>query len=43
LEELRGFTINETHSISSLAFADDLILIADDMEKAQLLLTITEK
>jgi hypothetical protein len=43
LEELRGFTINKTQSISSVAFADDLILIADDMKKAQLLLTTTEK
>jgi hypothetical protein len=43
LEELRGYTINETQSISLLAFADDLILVADAMEKAQLLLTATEK
>ena len=42
LEELRGYKIDETQSTSSLAFTDDLILVADDMEKAQLLPTAME-
>jgi hypothetical protein len=33
LEELGELTIDETQSISSLAFADHLILIADDIKK----------
>jgi len=43
LEELRGYVIDDNQSVSTLAFADDLILIADNMEKAQLLLTTTEE
>jgi hypothetical protein len=42
LEELQGYTINESQSISTLAFADDQILLADNMSKAQLLLSATE-
>jgi hypothetical protein len=42
LEDLRGYTINNSHSISSLAFADDIILLADDRDTAQNLLTHTE-
>jgi hypothetical protein len=42
LENLGGFTINDSQSISSLAFADDLILVADDHDAAQKLLTHTE-
>jgi hypothetical protein len=39
LEDLRGYTIGNTHSISSLAFANDIILLADDQDTAQNLLT----
>ena len=42
LEEIKGFTIDDSHSISSLAFADDIILVADDPAKAQQLLTHSE-
>jgi hypothetical protein len=42
LENLRGYTIDDSHSISSLAFADDIILLADDRDTAQNLLTHTE-
>jgi hypothetical protein len=42
LEDLWGYTIGSTHSISSLAFADDIMLFADDHETAQKLLTHTE-
>ena len=42
LEALKGYTIDTTHTISSLAFADDVILVADHLEKAQELLTHTE-
>jgi hypothetical protein len=40
LEELRGYTIDDDQSISTLAFADHLML---NMEKAQHLLAATEK
>ena len=42
LEMLKGFHIDEKNTISSLAFADDL-LMANTHEKAQTLLTHTEK
>jgi hypothetical protein len=32
-EELRGCTINDRQTISTLPFEDDLILVADTMEK----------
>ena len=35
LEELGGYTIDKTHTISCLAFADNLILEADNHEKDQ--------
>jgi hypothetical protein len=43
LEELKGYTINDTQTISTLAFADDIILLADNQEKAQQLLHHTEE
>ena len=43
LEELKGYHIEDDYTISSLAFADDLLLLADSHEKAQLLLNRTEK
>jgi hypothetical protein len=43
LEELKGYTINESHTISSLAFADDIILLADNQHKAQQILFHTAK
>lgn len=39
LEHLTGFRIDDTHTISSLAFADDLILLADNHNTAETLLT----
>ena len=42
LEKLKGYKINDSHSISSLAFADDIILVADDPKKARQLLTHSE-
>jgi hypothetical protein len=42
LEQQKGYTIDERHSISCLAFADDLLLIADSQPKAQHLLDLTE-
>jgi hypothetical protein len=42
LEDLRGYAIDSTHSISSVAFADDMLLLADDQDSAQNLLTHTE-
>ena len=34
LEELQGYHIDDSHNILKLAFADDLILLADNREKA---------
>jgi hypothetical protein len=42
LEEMKGFEIDETHHISALAFADDLILLSDAKDKDQKLLDHTE-
>jgi len=42
LEQMKGFVINESHSLSALAFADDLILLSDTKDKAQRLLNHTE-
>jgi hypothetical protein len=42
LEDLKGYHINETHTISSLAFAADLLFLADSREKAQHLLNHTK-
>ena len=42
LEEMKGYEINASQSISALAFADDLILISDRKGKAQNLLNHTE-
>jgi predicted transcriptional regulator len=42
LEEMKGYKIDDRRSISALAFADDLILIATTKEKAQDLLHHTE-
>jgi len=42
LEELGGYTIDKTHTISCLAFADNLILVADNHDKDQELLTHRE-
>jgi hypothetical protein len=43
LESQPGFTIDDNNNISSLAFADDLLLLADDTTKAQHLLSITQQ
>jgi hypothetical protein len=43
LESQTGFSIDENNNISCLAFADDLLLLADDVPKAQLLLSTTEQ
>jgi hypothetical protein len=42
LEQMKGYVIDESHSISALAFADDLILLSDTKDKAQKLLNHTE-
>jgi len=42
LEEMKGYVIDGSHSLSALAFADDLILLASTKEKAQSLLHHTE-
>jgi hypothetical protein len=42
LEQMKGYVINESHSISALAFADDLILLSDTKDKAQNLINHTE-
>jgi hypothetical protein len=42
LEELKGYTINESQTISTLVFADDIILLADKQQKAEQLLHHTE-
>ena len=42
LEQMKGYVINESHSISALAFAGDLILLSDTKDKAQRLLNHTE-
>jgi hypothetical protein len=39
---LQGYKINNNYHISSLAFADDLILLANDEQKAQQQLHHTE-
>jgi hypothetical protein len=41
LEALQGYRIDGNHYITSLAFADDLILLADNQEMAQKLLCHT--
>jgi hypothetical protein len=43
LEQLRGYSIEGAHAITTLAFADDLILVADDHHTAQDLLAFTER
>ena len=42
LEQMKGYVIDESHSLSALAFADDLILLATTKDKAQNLLHHTE-
>jgi hypothetical protein len=42
LEALRGYEIDSKHHISSVAFANDPILLANDQQKAQELLHRTE-
>jgi hypothetical protein len=42
LEAQHGYTIDATHSISCLAFADDLLLLADSPESATRLLRHTD-
>jgi hypothetical protein len=42
LEAKQGFKLDENHSISCLAFADDLILLADNDVKARQLPGLTE-
>jgi len=42
LEEMKGYVIDESHSLSALAFADDLILLANAKATAQNLLHHTE-
>jgi hypothetical protein len=43
LETQKGFQISEECMVSSLAFADDIILLASDGEEAKRLLNITEQ
>jgi hypothetical protein len=42
LEQMKGYAIDEAHSLSALAFADDLILLATAKDKALSLLRKTE-
>jgi len=42
LEQMKGYMIDESHYLSALAFADDLILLASSKEKALSLLHRTE-
>jgi hypothetical protein len=42
LEQMDGFEIDESHHLSALAFADDLILLASTAAKVKLLLRHTE-
>jgi len=42
LEEMKGYKIDESHCLSALAFADDLILLGSSKEKALSLLHHTE-
>jgi hypothetical protein len=42
LEQMKGYVINESHSLSALAFTDDLILLAATKTKPQKLLEHTE-
>jgi hypothetical protein len=42
LEDMKGVTIDNTNSLSALAFADDLILLATTKDKAKQLLHHTE-
>jgi len=42
LEEMKGYVFDESHSLSALAFADDLILLATSKAKARNLLHHTE-
>jgi len=42
LEQMKGYVIVQSHCFSSLAFADELILLATAKEKAQSLLHHTE-
>jgi hypothetical protein len=42
LEEMKGYVIDESHSLTALAFADDLILLATTKDTAQRLLHHTE-
>jgi len=42
LEQMKGYVIDETHSLSSLAFTNDLILLATTKDKSQRLLHHTE-
>ena len=41
-EQMKGYMIDESHSILELAFADDLILLANTKDKAQKLLNQNE-
>jgi hypothetical protein len=42
LEKMKGYEIDESHNLSALAFADDLILLATTKDQAQRLLHHTE-
>ena len=42
LEQMKGYVIDGSHSLSVLAFADDLILLATTKDEAQSLLNHTE-
>jgi len=42
LEKLQGYHIDASNTISTLAFADNILLLADNRERAQQLLHHTE-